>query len=292
MSVRWGVLALLAWACCIAPAWAAVEVTDDTGRVVRLDEPAQRIVSLAPHITEMVFAAGAGDRIVATVSSADHPEAARDLPRIGGYDRFDIERILEVEPDLIIGWQSGNPQGSLERLQRLGLTLYISEPRSLEAIAVALERYGRLAGTPEPGARAAADYRERLHALRARYADRAPVEMFYEVWNDPLMTVNGEHLISDVIRGCGGRNIFADLSSIAPRISTEAVLERDPAVIVASGTGADRPEWLDAWKEWPELRAVASDHLYFIHPDHIQRHTPRILKGMRKLCRQLERARS
>ena len=273
------------------PLMAGIVVTDDRGREVRLDAPAKRIVSLAPHVTESLFEAGAGDRIVATVNHSDYPAAAADIPRIGGYDRVNIERILELDPDLVIGWESGNAQGQLQRLQELGLTLYVSEPRALSTIGESLERFGRLAGTRDSALEAARAYRERLAALRERYADRESIDVFYQIWNEPLMTINGEHLISDVIRGCGGRNVFAELSNIAPRVSTEAVVTRDPAVIVASGMGEERPEWLEDWKRWSEVRAVAKDNLYFIPPQYLQRHTPRILTGMERLCEQLVNAR-
>ncbi len=274
-----------------APAMAEVVVTDDSGREVRLDAPAERIVSLAPHVTETLCEAGAGDRIVATVNHSDYPPAAADIPRIGGYDRVNIESILDLDPDLVIGWESGNAQGQLERLRELGLTLYVSEPRELGTIAESLERFGRLAGTRDTASEAARDYRERLAALRERYADREPIDVFYQIWNDPLMTINDDHLISDVIRGCGGTNVFRDLQKIAPRVSTEAVVMRDPQVIIASGMGEERPEWLDNWKQWSELRAVANGDLYFIPPQYLQRHTPRILIGMERLCEQLAEAR-
>lgn len=282
-------LLLLATAQC---ALAAVVVTDDTGRQVQLQRPAQRIVSLAPHVTELLYAAGAGDRVVAAVSYSDYPEAAQALPRVGAYNRFDIEQVLAHDPDLVVGWQSGNPDASLEKLQHLGPALYITEPRSLDAIASNLERLGRLAGTDDTATEAARTFRQRYERLRQRYADRPPLNVFYEIWNDPLMTINGEHLISAIIRGCGGRNVFHDLPSIAPRISVEAVLARDPQVVIASGMDDERPEWLDEWKQWPELQAVSSGHLFFIPPNTLQRHTPRVLEGMERLCKVLEEARS
>lgn len=270
---------------------AAIEVIDDTGRQVTLERPAERIVSLAPHVTEMLFDAGAGDRVVAAVSYSDHPPAARELPRVGSYNRFDIERILAHDPDLVVGWQSGNPDESLERLRRLGLTMYLTEPRSLDSIASNLERLGRLAGTSETAATTAERFRSRYRELRDRYADRPRLTVFYEIWNDPLMTVNGDHLISAIMRGCGGENVFADLSEIAPRIGVEAVLKRNPEVIIASGMGDERPEWLDEWKQWPELEATRRGNLFFIPPQLLQRHTPRVLDGMERMCRALEEAR-
>lgn len=270
---------------------AGIEVIDDTGRAVTLERPAERIVSLAPHITEMLFDIGAGDRVVATVSYSDHPEAARELPRVGSYNRFDIERILELDPDLVIGWQSGNPDDALERLRRLGLTLYLTEPRSLDSIATNLERLGRLVGKLETAERAADRFRSRYRELRRKYGDRPQLTVFYEVWHDPLMTINGDHLISAIMRDCGGENVFADLSEIAPRISVEAVLKRNPEVVIASGMDDERPEWLDEWKQWSELEAVRRGNLFFIPPQILQRHTPRALDGMERMCRALEEAR-
>lgn len=270
---------------------ADIGVVDDTGRQVTLERPAERIVSLAPHVTEMLFDAGAGDRVVAAVSYSDHPEAARELPRVGSYNRFDIERILAHDPDLVVGWQSGNPDESLVRLRGLGLTLYVTEPRSLDSIATNLERLGQLAGTAETASAVAERFRSGYRGLRQRYADRPGLTVFYEIWNNPLMTVNGDHLISAIMRGCGGENVFSELSEIAPRISVEAVLKRNPEVVIASGMGDERPEWLDEWKQWPELEATRRGNLFFIPPQYLQRHTPRVLDGMERMCHALEEAR-
>ncbi len=287
---RWLAL-LLALGAGISAAVAGPAVTDDTGRRVALDEPARRIVSLAPHVTEALFAAGAGDRVVAAVSHSDYPPEAAALPRVGTYDQLSIEAIMGHEPDLVIAWQSGNPGDQVQRLRELGLTVYITEPRSLDAIADTLIRLGTLAGTGEQAGAAAEDFRRRLGELRERYRDRPTLDVFYQVWDDPLITVNDEHVISDVIRGCGGRNVFGELSAIAPRVSLEAVLERDPEVIIASGMGDARPDWLEMWREWPQLPAMEHDHLYFVPPDILQRHSPRILEGMARVCAQLAEAR-
>lgn len=289
---RAGRLLLAAAALAAVAAHAGPAVTDAAGDRVALERPAGRIVSLSPHATEMLFAVGAGERLVATVTHSDYPPAATELPRVGTYDNVSVEAVLDHDPDLVVAWGSGNPSAQVERLRALGLTVYVNEPRALEGIADTMVDLGALAGVPEQARAAADSFRQRLADLRARYADSEPVRVFYQIWDDPLMTVNGEHVISDVMRGCGGRNVFADLGAIAPRISVEAVLERDPAVIVASGMGESRPDWLDMWQEWPELEAVARGHLFFVPPDILQRHTPRILDGMVRLCGQLERVRA
>lgn len=291
MILRWFVSLLLLGAQ-VGIAAADVTVTDGTGRQVTLDQPARRIVSLAPHVTETLYAAGAGEHLVAAVNYSDYPAAARELPRVGSYDNLNIESILAHDPDLVVAWKSGNPNNQVQRLHELGLTVYVTEPRRLEAIADTLERFGTLAGTEDEANAAAQRFRQRLDRLRARYSGRAPLEVFYQVWDDPLQTVNGEHVISDVIRSCGGRNVFSELPAIAPHVSVESVLERDPEVIVASGMGNARPDWLDMWRKWPELAAVENDHLFFVPPDLLQRHSPRILEGMQRMCEHLEQARS
>ncbi|AYH45650.1 cobalamin-binding protein [Azoarcus sp. DN11] len=273
------------------PARAELLIRDDTGHELRLARPAERIVSLAPHVTELLYAAGAGAHVVGAVAYSDFPEAARKLPRVGGYSNVDMEAIAALKPDLVIAWKSGNRDSHLDKLAALGIPVYMSEPRRLEDVAHSLENIGRLAGT-DKAARAAADaFRARKAALAERYSQRPRVRMFYQIWNKPLMTINDEHLISDVIRLCGGENVFGGLSELAPTIGVESVLAADPEVIVASGMGEARPDWLDYWKRWPKLAAIARDNLYFIPPELIQRHTPRILDGATMLCEQLEDAR-
>jgi len=271
---------------------AALEVTDDLGQNIRLAQPARRIVSLAPHVTELLYAAGAGDKVVGVVQYSDYPEAARKVARVGGYTSVDMEKVVALKPDLVVAWKSGNRDAHLDKLRGLGIPVFINEPRKIEDVARSLSQLGRLAGTETVADGAARAFRERHAALQAKYASRPRVRTFYEIWNRPLMTINGEHLISDVIRLCGGDNVFARLPVLAPTIDTEAVLAAAPEVIVASGMGEARPEWLDDWRQWTKLQAVSRGNLFFIPPDQIQRHTPRILDGAERLCGQLEEARA
>ncbi|MCK9284848.1 MAG: cobalamin-binding protein [Rhodocyclaceae bacterium] len=273
-------------------AHAEMVVVDDTGVAVRLPAPAQRIVSLAPHITETLFAAGAGGRIVGTVEYSDYPAAAKSIPSVGGYAQVNLEAVVALKPDLVIGWQSGNTAAHVAKLKALGLPLYLTQPNRIEDIAHSIEDYGRLAGTEAVAAPAAREFRNRLAALKTRHATQPPVRVFYQVWKQPLTTVNGEQIISDAIRTCGGVNVFADLKGLAPNVSVEAVLASDPDAIVASGMDASRPEWLDDWRRWPQLKAVARGNLFHIAPGLIQRHTPRLLEGTRLLCEQLEAVRA
>jgi len=270
---------------------AAVSVTDDAGHVVTLSYPAQRIVSLAPHLTEILFAVGAGSRVVGVVQYSDYPPEAKKLPRIGGYQQVDLEAVIGLHPDLIVAWQSGNNQGQIQQLKKLGFPVYISEPRRITDVASSMERLGALAGGGEQAVRALRDFRSRHARLKAQYARRSPVRTFYEVWNRPLMTVNSTHLIGDVMKLCGAQNVFADLPLLTPTIGEEAVLVADPQVIIASGMGEARPEWLDEWRRWPKMKAVKAGHLYFVPPDILQRHSPRILDGAEQLCLLVDRAR-
>ena len=281
----------LLFAALALPAAAELRLTDDAGRTVMLAAPAQRIVSLAPHVTELLFAAGAGGKVVGATQYSDYPDAAKAIPRVGGYTSVDMEAVVALKPDLVIVWKSGNRNQQYDRLEKLGIPVFVNEPRSLDDVARAIEAFGRIAATPREADEAARAFRARRDALAKQYAARPPVAVFYQIWNKPLMTINGQHLISDVMALCGGRNVFAGLPILAPTVTEEAVLAAAPEVIVASGMGESRPEWLDAWRRWSALPTVKGNNLYFIPPEILQRHTPRILDGAQKLCEQLEQAR-
>ncbi|SIO67650.1 cobalamin-binding protein [Paraburkholderia phenazinium] len=277
-------------------AHATVTATDDTGATVALAAPAQRVISLAPHVTELIYAAGGGAKLVGAVSYSDYPSEAKQVPRVGDNKALDLERIVALKPDLIVVWRHGNAQAQLERLRELHIPLFFSEPHQLDDVAVTLTRLGTLLGTSGTADAAASAYRQDIAQLRSRYASRPPVSVFYQVWDQPLMTLNGTHMISDVITLCGGRNVFAKLAPLVPTVSTEAVLAANPEAIVTASAGATKPDaplpQLEKWRAWPSLKAVARNNLFAIDGDLIDRPAPRIAQGARQLCEDLEVARS
>lgn len=270
-------------------AQARVAVVDDEGRTVELAQPARRIVSLAPHLTEQLFAIGAGDLIVGTTDFADFPEAARGLPRVARAHSVDLERVSAARPDLILVWGSGFPPATIDAVRRLGVPTFVSEPARLADIATSLERLGALTG--RSAERAAAAFNAKLAALRDRYRGRREVRVFYQVWNDPLMTLGGRHVVSEGIALCGGRNVFADLAPIAPRVSTEAVLAADPEVIVTAEPGARPSDALAMWQRFGRISAVRRNVLVTLDADRINRHGPRIVDEIAVLCEAIDRAR-
>lgn len=271
---------------------AAVTVRDDYDHAITLAAPARRIVSLAPHLTEIAYVAGAGPALVGAAEFSDFPPAARALPRVGGSENINVEAILVLRPDLVLAWPSASNLRALDRLAALGLPVFRSEPRTLEGIARTIERLGQLAASAPVADRAAADFRARVTRLGERYGARSKVRVFYEIWDRPLLTVNGEHVISRVIDLCGGENVFSGLPQLVPPVDHEAVLRADPEVIIAGGSAAEQPQWLNAWRGFRGLSAVEHGHLYTIAPDLLQRQTPRLLDGAERLCAMLETVRA
>ena len=271
--------------------FAEIRVKDDAGRSIMLAAPAQRIVSLAPYLTELLYAAGAGESIVGVSAYSDYPPAAREIERIGSGSGLDLERILALRPDLVVAWRSGNPAGRLAQLGTLGLPVFLSEPRTLADIETTLSRLGVLTGTQLQAEATRQAFAQRLTGLRRRYAGKPVVSVFYQVWDQPLMTISEDHVISDVIRLCGGRNVFVGLAGLAPQISIEAVLQRDPQVIITATDAGDAVA-LQHWRRWSALQAVQYGQLFTIPGDLLVRHTPRILDGAERLCTILDQVRN
>jgi len=280
----------------IAAAWTAraepVRVVDDLGRAVALAAPAARVVSLAPHLTELLFDLGAGSRVVGTVAYSDHPQAAQAVPRIGDAHAVDLERTAAMRPDLVVAWYSGNPRAQVEQLARLGVPVYRSEPRSLEDIARTLEQFGRLTGHEREAMEAAARFRARLAVLRARHEGLAPLPVFYQVWPRPLLTVSGSHVIGDALRLCGGANVFGALAPLISAVGVEAVVAANPAAIVTGMAKGETGDPFALWRAWPAIDAVRQGHLFVVPTEAMHRHTPRILDAVESLCSQLGNVRA
>ncbi len=286
MNLKLIILSLL----CSFNLHAQVSSVDALGNELNLKQAATRIISLAPHTTELLFAAGADQQLIAVVNYSDYPEKAKKLPQVGSYNRLDIEAILALNPDMIVAWKSGNPDEALLSLEKLGLKIFYSEPRNLESISSEIVQLGKLLGTENIANSVAHKFNKKLKNLSEKYSKKRPVKLFYQVWNKPLMTINGQHLISDVIRLCGAKNVFGDLSLLAPKVDIEAVIQASPEIIVA-GTNESRSTWLAEWNKWTAIPAVKNHYVYGINADLIVRHTPRILQGASEMCEYINRAR-
>ena len=287
---RWAFAAVLL-AAGLPTARAAVEAVDDAGVTVRLRAPAVRIVSLAPHATELLYAAGAGDRVVGVLATSDWPPEALAKPRVGDSRALDLERILVLAPDLVVTWPFAAP-AHVGALVDRGVPVFVANPATIDGIAQDLERLGTLAGTLPTAAARAALFRAQLARLADRYRGATTVRVFYEIWNVPLYTIGGHHLISEALRVCGGENVFASLSLPAPGVSVEAVLAAKPDAIIAGADGAVRPAWLDEWKRWPTLPAVARGNLFTVDANLLHRSGPRFIDGVEALCATLSEARA
>jgi iron complex transport system substrate-binding protein len=283
-------------ACCAAAAFTAVraEVSaiDGNGRRVTLPAPASRIVSLAPHVTELLFAAGAGAQIIAVSEYSDYPEAAKRLPRVASSAGIDLEQILALRADLVVAWRLDATAKALDRLDSLGVRLAYIEPHRLEEIPQALEILGRLAGTERIAGPEAARLRAELDRLKETYRGRPVLDVFYQIGERPIMTLNGRHFVSDALGLCGGRNIFANAPLIASVVDAEAVLAANPQVIIsARGDPADTA-WQTRWLRFPELRAVHDGNLLALRSNEMHRHGPRAIAATAQLCELLDGARA
>lgn len=269
---------------------AAITVTGADSQTITLAAPAQRIVSLAPDLTELAYAAGAGADMVGASTYSNYPPAAEKLPRIGDAFRVDLERLVALQPDLVLAWQGGTPQFLIERLRALKLQVLVIGTRQLTEIARNLELIGQVTGHEAEAHVAAQKFLEGLETLRREYAGRPPVRVFYEISSMPLYTVGGRQSISRMIELCGGRNIFSDLAVLAAPVSLETVLARDPQAVV---TGSDKgaAARLKEWRRWPQVSAVRTGSLFSIAGDLLARATPRILEGGQQLCADMDMVR-
>jgi iron complex transport system substrate-binding protein len=266
----------------------ALQASDDRGVTISLGQPVERIVTLAPHLAEIAFAAGAGAKLAGVSSFSRHPAEAERLPVVASHGRVDIERLIALRPDLVLAWQSGNSPLQIDRLERIGIRVFVTEARALADIPRIVRVVGALAGSVEDAETRARQVEYEIADLRKRYAGERRVAVFLEIWHTPLLTVNGGHLISDALRLCGGRNVFAAARTLTPLVSREQILDARPEAIVTGGFGS---EALQAWRGLELVPAVRNRRIYAIDPDWLHAQGPHVLGGVRALCGRLELAR-
>lgn len=267
-------------------AFAATTFHDDIGGRLPLKQSTGRIISLAPHVTELIYAVGAGRQLVGIDSASDFPASAKNLPRIGDYNRINFERVAALNPDLVIGWTSGNRPADIYKLRQMGIPVLLTDAYRLTDVARLLRLIGKVTARSVTGETAARTFESGLSKLRKRYRATPTRRVFYQVWDKPLMTIGANHWISDAIMLCGGRNIFADSNAVSPIVSLEAVVARMPEMIIG---GSDAPDLRSMWQRFPRLPAVRRDAVFRINADALHRPTPRLLAGVSELCDRIGR---
>lgn len=280
---------LLLFLACLAPSLQAVPLafTDDSGATLTFVTSPQRIISLAPNLTELAYAAGLGGKLVAVTAYSDYPSEAKKLPLVGDAFRLDWERLSALKPDLVLGWKSGLSARDHAMFGKLGLRLLVLEPRHLDDIPKALRLLGQVGGTGDVAEAAARGFERQRDGLRLQYAGRVPVRAYFQIAEAPLLTVNGQHIISDVLRLCGAENVFGTVPLLTPTISTEALLAAKPDVLFAlAATPRQAEEVRRSWRGLP-LPAVQQQHYGFVESDLMSRAGPRMLQGAEAVCRQI-----
>lgn len=282
-------LAILVVGSLASAAQAAVTVKDDAGLAVTIDKPALRVISMAPHVTELLFAAGGGSRVVGAVNYSDYPEAAKSIPRIGSNREIDIERVIALKPDLIVAWMHNSSERQVELVRKLGVPVFQSDPQSLDSIPESVLRLGQLMGTDAAAKATATQLRNQLTSLREQYAKRSPVRTFYQVWDKPLYTLSGKSILTDAMRLCGGVNIFDSLNVVAPIVTIESVLQANPEAIIA--TAEKNYGGVELWKQYGSVQAVRNNNLFTLDGNLLNRAGPRMVQGTAAMCEVLEQAR-
>lgn len=279
-----GLMLGLGW---LASVQAKIQVLDDRGNNLSLQQPAQRVLALAPHAVEILFAVGAGDRLLARPLAATYPEQAARLPSLGDGVRLDPEVLLSYKPDLIIAWDTAGPRTALSPLIRMGIPVYWSDPQSLSQIARNMRNLARLTGQDSQGEAVATEFERSIAAWRLAYANKTPrPKALYVIWSNPWMTVNGQHFISELLALCSADNLFADLPPLAGRLAFEAILQRQPQMILAA-SAAD----LNKFSTFPQLPASRYQGLLQVNPDWFERPGPRVIQALGSLCPEVERVR-
>ena len=271
---------------------AAIEVIDDNGDKLTIANAAQRIISLSPNTTEILFHIGAGEKIVGADEYSNYPQAANKIVRVNNHAAANYELILSLKPDLVIAWQSGNGEKIISRIRELNIPVFVVETASLEDIPDLYRRLGQLSGYADQANTQAEKFSQRLNQLRKSFSSKKDIRVFYQIWNEPLMTLNGDHMVTDMIELCGGINVFSDAAALVPYVNIESVVAANPQIIISGGN--NKSDLLDSgfWRKWSGISAVKNQHLYAIPSDLLQRHSDRILDGTGLMCEYIDLVRS
>lgn len=272
--------------------FAVIEVMDDNGDKLTIANVAQRIISLSPNTTEILFHIGAGEKIVGADEYSNYPQAANKIVRVNNHAAANYELILSLKPDVVIAWQSGNGEKIISRIRELNIPVFVVETSSLEDIPNLYRRLGQLSGRDSQANIQAENFSKRLNQLRKTFSSRKDIRLFYQIWNEPLMTLNGDHMVTDMIELCGGVNVFANAAALVPYVNIESVVAANPDIIISGGN--NKTDLLDSgfWRKWTGISAVKHQHLYAIPSDLLQRHSDRILEGTGLLCEYIDLVRS
>lgn len=247
-----------------------------------------RIVALAPHIVENLYAIGAGDLIVGTLDYADYPQEATKIERIGGYNGISIEKLLILKPDMVIAWKSGNQAEDLAQIKRLGIELHLSNPRSIEGVAKEILKLGQLTGRIEQSKKVAEAFTVKLNAIKATQQNKTTLSGFYQLWPEPMMTVSKNTWINQLIETCQVTNVFVDSDTDYPQVSIENVIVTKPQIIIIPDEKSKRVIPTVNWQQWPEVPAVKYEQFISVNADLLHRFSPRMLDGLAQMCDKVE----
>jgi len=251
----------------------------------------QKVISLAPHLTEMMFSAGAGDQLIGAVESSDYPEASTRIPRVGGYSALNYEKIVSLKPDVVLVWDGGNSHQEISRLEKLDITIIRFTSKRLQDIPQTIRQLGKLFDTEPQANQVAKQLEQQLEKQTLNYQHRPKISVFYQIWDKPLITVGKHQFISEAIELCGGKNIFDDQKQPAPQVSSEAVLSRNPQLILLGGQSNKQAAWQSYWQNFSQLKASQQQHIYKLNADLYQRPTARLINALPELCQLIDRAR-
>lgn len=278
------------WACLSFAQAAQPCVQDDTNFTVCVQQ-AQRVLVLAPHLTEIVDFVGGMNKVIAVDGSSNYPESVKNLPKLVNPWMLSAESILARKPDLVLVWQSGISMEVVAQLRKANVPVFVSEPKTIEQVASTMRRVSKLLGTGQASGPAVEEWLRQFNALRTQYSGRTVVPVFYQVWSQPLMTLGGQHVVSEIIGLCGGNNIFSDLPNLAAQVSVEGVLKRKPAVLLASGSASSHQSFDAQWAAWPQIPAVQGKHVYTVPNDILVRNGPRLVQAASLVCAHIQQAR-